>query len=123
MTASEKVKQMIVNMATGVRYDDPAVVESVYAGLQEEDGTQDAEGELRPGTHATGLPCEYSRHYESKAVAAQMLDGSWVGWTYWYGGGKHGEPGAVPWIEDAYDVTAKEVVKVVIEFSKSEAVT
>ncbi|WP_244097750.1 hypothetical protein [Burkholderia anthina] len=37
-------------------------------------------------------------------MAAQAPDGSWVGWNYWYGGGKHGEPEAVEWIEDAYDV-------------------
>ncbi len=49
-----------------------------------------------------------------------MLDGSWVGWTYWYGGGKHGEPGSIPWIEDAYDVTFVEQLVKVKQFHKAE---
>ncbi len=47
-----------------------------------------------------------------------MLDGSWVGWTFWYGGGKHGEPGNVPWMEDAYDLTFTLEAVVVKRFSK-----
>lgn len=31
----------------------------------------------------------------------------------WYGGGKHGEPGAMPWMEEAYDVSCAEEEKVV----------
>lgn len=27
----------------------------------------------------------------------QAPDGTWVGWTYWYGGGKYAEPSAIPW--------------------------
>jgi hypothetical protein len=49
-----------------------------------------------------------------------MLDGSWVGWTYWYGGGKHGEPGSIKWVEDAYDVVMTEVQKGVKEFRRVE---
>ena len=51
----------------------------------------------------TDIPVtEFSRHYEATSVAKQLLNGKWVGYTYWYGGGKHGEPQAMPWIEDAY---------------------
>jgi hypothetical protein len=60
-------------------------------------------------THETGLQPEYSRHYEAKEVARELYPGIWVGWTYWYGGGKHGEPECMPWLEDSYllDVTTE----------------
>jgi hypothetical protein len=119
MTAPEKVMQKIIFMATGVQHADPATVQKTFDEMVDNDETQDAESELRGGTEVTGLPCDYSRHYESKAVAAQMLDGSWVGWTYWFGGGKHGEPEAVQWIEDAYDVEMTEVQRVVREFKRA----
>jgi len=70
--------------------------------------------EIRGGEVETGLPCDYSRHYESKAVAAKMLDGAWIGWTYWYGGGKHGEPDAVEWMDYAYLLDCKEEEKLVV---------
>lgn len=57
--------------------------------------------EFRRSGEPTGLNPDWSRHYESTAVARKCGD-TWVGWTYWYGGGKFGEPDAVPWIEDTY---------------------
>ena len=74
--------------------------------------------EFREGEFETGLGCERSRHYESKAVAAKMVDGGYVGWTYWYGGGKHGQPDCIDWMEDAYDVSVKEATKVVLVFKR-----
>jgi hypothetical protein len=32
----------------------------------------------------------------------------------WFGGGKHGEPGAVEWMEDAYHLTCHEEEKLVV---------
>jgi len=26
----------------------------------------------------------------------------YIGWTYWYGGGKHGNPEEIEWVSDAY---------------------
>lgn len=118
MTASEKLMQKLVHLATGVRHETPEAIREAFSEAEEGDDLQDVMSGFRSGKESTGLPAEYSRHYESRAVAAQMLDGSWVGWTYWYGGGKHGEPGAIPWVEDAYDVTMTEVTKVVREFSR-----
>lgn len=77
------------------------------------DEVQDIKYEFREGQVETNIPCEYSRHYESNSVAAQCPDGTWVGWTYWYGGGKHGEPEAIEWIEHAYDLECVEEQKVV----------
>lgn len=88
-------------------------VDKLYDELVENDGHWDAKSEVRGGDVETDIPCEWSRNYESKSVAAKALDGSWVGWTYWYGGGKHGEPEAVEWMSDAYDLDCKEEQKVV----------
>ena len=86
------------------------------------DEVQDAKYEFREGQTETNIPCEYSRHYESSSVAAQCPDGTWVGWTYWYGGGKHGEPEAIDWIEHAYNLDCVEEEKLVIvrTFSKKK---
>lgn len=88
-------------------------VDAVYDLLREFDGQQDYESEFRGGTVKTDLPTEYSRHYECEEVAAQMSDGSWIGWTFWFGGGKHGEPEAVEWMEDAYELDVTEEQKLV----------
>lgn len=69
---------------------------------------------FRDGDEVTNVACEHSRHYESESVAAQMFDGSWVGWTHWYGGGKHGEPEAIDWMRDAYNLTCVEEEKLVV---------
>lgn len=55
-----------------------------------------------------------SRHYEEDYVVRQIKD-KWVGWTYWHGGGKYGEPEAIDWMSDAefVEVDSEEVVTVV----------
>lgn len=92
----------------------------LYQELDEEGLMQDIASEFRSGEVETEIPCDCSRHYESKSVAAKMFDGSWVGWTYWYGGGKHGEPESIDWMSDAYDLDCKEEEKLMIvrTFSK-----
>lgn len=79
----------------------------------EADCLQDAKSEIRCGDVETNVECDYSRHYESKSVAAQCPNGEWVGWTYWYGGGKYGEPEAIDWIQHAYDLDCVEEQKMV----------
>ena len=124
MTPTEKLMQKVIHAATGEIVHDPADVRRRYLDLGEDPETEDARHDAEAGIRGcgvpTGLPCDYSRHYESKAVAAEMLDGSWVGWTYWYGGGKHGEPSGIPWMEDAYEVETTVVMKPVREFKKVE---
>ena len=115
LTAVEKLMQKLIHLSTGTLYETSGEIRSHFGGVD-----QDVLNEFRSGEANTGLPSEWSRHYESRAVAAQMIDGSWVGWTYWYGGGKYGEPSSIPWVDGAYDVTAKPVQKVVTEFSRPE---
>lgn len=83
-----------------------------------EDNIIDRKEDFRSGQYKTEIEPDYSRHYESRSVASQMFDGSWVGWTYWYGGGKHGEPSAIDWMPDAYNVDFKEETVVVKKFFK-----
>lgn len=83
---------------------------------------QDAVNEIRTSGTKTGLRArETSRHYDCHEVAA-FLAGRWVGWTYWYGGGKHGEPEAIEWMEHAYfvDVTEEQRTVVVRTFISQE---
>lgn len=87
------------------------------------DYIQDARSEIRKGHVETGLDCDYSRYYESNAVAMKCCDGSWVGWTYFYGGGKHGQPEEMEWMSGSCLLSCKEEEKVVIvrTFEKQES--
>lgn len=87
------------------------------------DAIQEIRDELRCEGLPTGIkPRDYSRHYECNEVATLLSDGTWVGWTYWYGGGKYGEPEAIKWIDDAYDIECTETEKLVVvrEFKVKE---
>lgn len=70
--------------------------------------------ELREGDFVTDIIPDWSRLYECRSVAAKMHDGSFVGWDYWYGGGKHEDPDSIDWISDAYNLDIKEEEKLVI---------
>jgi hypothetical protein len=120
MTPQQKIKHLILNRRAELADESAPVVtagnvDDLYeeAETNDDGNLQDARNEVRCSGTETGLECDWSRHYESKAVAAQAPDGSWVGWIYWYGGGKHGEPGAIDWVEDAYDVACVEEQKMV----------
>lgn len=116
MTPENKIKRAILRQASndgefavGPIDDDivnDEIIENVYTQLCEADKQWDYESEFREGTVATNINPPYSRHYESKSVATQ-IDGEWIGWTFWYGGGKHGNP------EDAYLLNCQEEQKLV----------
>lgn len=96
-------------------------VDEIYKSqLMEKDAHWDYENEFREGAEETDIPCEWSRHYESESVARKLHCGTWVGWTYWHGGGKHGEPESIPWMEHAYelDVTEEQRMVTVRTFAK-----
>lgn len=81
---------------------------------------QDAQEDIRCSGSATDLATPYSRHYECDFVARQAVDGSWIGWPYWYGGGKYSEPESIDWLSDVVDLdcTEKEVTKIERTFAK-----
>ena len=129
MTAEQRLRRHII-LETAKRYTELSIpahidesnVDEIWDSLGEEccDELQDIILETRESGEPTGLECEYSRHYESTAVARELCDDCWVGWTYWYGGGKHGNPEEVEWIEDAYYVDVKQETKIVNVFTKTE---
>ena len=104
-------------------FDTQEKISAAFEAIEDhglDDEVSEAEAELRGSyTHETGFQGMYSRHYEYKSVARQFGD-KWVGWTFWYGGEKHGEPESVEWMEDAYFVEAKEETRVVLTFTKQE---
>lgn len=124
MCQSEDITQEIVDeyiegyLDTFVEF--PTVSE-IFDDFSGNYNIQDHLSNFRTGGTETNLPCEYSRHYESESVAAQVLDGSWVGWTYWFGGGKHGEPEAIEWLEYAYRLDCEEEEQIVIVRTFSKA--
>ncbi len=99
-------------------------IDEIYDGILDDeeesylDWLSDIENGIRLSGVDTGIECEWSNHYESKSVAAEMPDGSWVGWTCWYGGGKHGEPESIDWMDSAYDVTVREETQIVRVFER-----
>lgn len=126
LTASQKLEREIAKQALAMIRNPPTLdlddLEAVddFLYKYDDDGIRETMEEFRQSGIETGLDSEFSRHYEGEAVAAKMSDGSWVGWTYWTGGGKFGEPEAVPWIEDAYyvDCAEEEKMMVVRTFTK-----
>lgn len=62
----------------------------------------------------TDISPDFCRNYESKSVAKKLSDGTWVGFTYFYGGGKHSYPEDIPWLEDAYLLDCVEEEKTVL---------
>jgi hypothetical protein len=130
MTPEQKIKSAILMRAVeagDTLIGEPITAENVDDLYDENNGDyqlQDHVSEMREGEVETNIRREYSRHFESKSVAAQASDGSWVGWTYWYGGGKHAEPEAIDWMSESYDLDCKEEEKMVIvrTFTKIESV-
>lgn len=84
----------------------------LYSSDDNEDDIYDARDGFREGSFETKIRAPRIRYYESKSVAA-LCNGVWVGWTYYYGGGKHGEPQSIDWMEDAYFLDVKEEQKMV----------
>lgn len=120
MTAHQKVKSLVLLHIRGWGNEvEPITKETLdelwdsFADGDCEDLLRDAVNDIRGGHIETGLPCPSSRHFEAKSVADKLPDGSWVGWTYWYGGGKHSYPHEIEWMPEAYDVACVEEQKMV----------
>ena len=82
---------------------------------------QEAKENFRCSGKKTGLyRGKFHREYDSDEVAIILDNGAAIGWTYWHGGGKHGYPEGMAWIDDAYFLDVKQEVKVVNVFSFKE---
>lgn len=90
---------------------DASNIDYVYASFWEfdRDAVEQEEDEFRCSGIETDIEPDWSRTYESRSMARELSDGSFVGWTYYYGGGKHGEPESMIWMERAYDLTVEKV--------------
>ena len=118
LTAPEKIQQLILKIATGKVYAASEEIEQGWSDAVEEDLLHDAENEVRNSGIPTKLKGPSSYHFEAKEVAIKVLDGSMVGFTYWYGGGKHGGGDEVEWIDFAYDVEMREEMQLVKVFTR-----
>lgn len=108
MTPVQKLKYAILDLHHIWEHGGPILYNMTGNEIDEAwdmaDDLTDAMNEIRSGGFDTGLETESSRHYENTASAVQCPTGEWVGYTYWYGGGKHGNPEEIDWIEYAYDI-------------------
>lgn len=96
-------------------------VDTLWSCYDENDELADPISEIRcGGIYASNIKAAtFSRHYEID-VNAMKIEGVWVAWDYYYGGGKHGEPEAYDWISDARIVNCEEQEVVKIEYIFSE---
>ena len=110
MTAEQAIKQQIMRNVsactyTNFEYDPVNDIDSEWERLYDTDldSLYEALSDFRYDyQYETGLPCPSCRHYECKAVATMLDNGQMVGYNYWFGGGKHGEPSEVEWLDGAY---------------------
>lgn len=119
MTLEQYIKQAIILLYARNKKKDFDVttaenVESLYAELSVNDQLCDYIEDIREGHFETGIPFEEDKYYEGKSVAIKSLDGKYIGWTYWFGGGKYGKPQHEPWISEAYFLNCQEKEELVI---------
>lgn len=122
MTAEQEIKRQLLK--NSVIMGDTILAEEIteenvdtlYEELVAADLHWDLLSEFRCSGENTGLPVPYSplsRHYESESVGLKLDNGVWVGWTYWHGGGKHSEPDAIDWMDEAYFLCVATTTKMV----------
>ena len=129
LTAQELIyKQMIsdaIDSDTSIKEyisqcDEPEQYEDLWGNLKSEFvDCYDIEYEMREGLEINLPSKTSSRHYEID-VHAMQVDGIWVAWDYYYGGGKHGEPEAFDWISNARIVECEEKVVTKVEYNFKE---
>ena len=90
-----------------------------YKVKEKYDCCYEIEFEFREGVETNLSPKTSSRHYEIE-VRAMEVDGVWVAWDFYYGGGKHGEPEAFDWISNARIVECEEKVVTKVEYRFKE---
>lgn len=117
MTPEQKLIQLIVKLSSERRgeeisLDDWREVEKFY----KEKDCWEAQSEIRHSGVDTDILCGFSRHYDVESRAVEALDGTWIGYNFYSGGGKFGEPEAIEWIKDAYEVKVVKEEMVVKRF-------
>jgi len=98
-------------------------INETYKNLLIKEGLHwDYQSEFRGNGERSNIEPEWSRDYETISVALKLRQGVWVGWTYWFGGGKFGNPESVPWMDEAYFLECSEHEETIVirEFTKKE---
>ena len=130
MTPEQRIKREILTRASEAHWEPFTLpeltaknIDDAYDVLMDECGStvQDEEMEFRGGGVITDIQPKLNYHFPSESHAIKLQDGGWVGWTFYYGGGRHDDPEAVDWMEYAYEVDMTEETKVVQVFKKVEA--
>jgi hypothetical protein len=130
MTPEQRIKRHILKEAIehndDLNWDGDITAHNVDEAWQtvllDNNAHWDYVSQFRDSGEDTRLPSQWSRNYEAKEVARQLSDGTWVGWTYWHGGGKWGEPEAIDWMNESYDVEVRQETRIVNVFAKKEVV-
>ena len=119
LTATQLIKKAIVQRIAKQGKDDfqlptqtPEEIEAAYELAVEKDLHWDIVNEMRDSGIKTNLPAPYSRNYETE-IHAHFIDGQWVAFVYYFGGGKYGNAEEIEWMEDAFFVDCKEEEKLV----------
>jgi hypothetical protein len=114
LTPEQLIKKAIVQRINEQNYDDfqqpietGEEIDAAYDLAVEKRLHWDFVEEVRSGGIETNLPAPFSRHYEID-IHAQLIDNQWLAYPFYYGGGKHAEPSAIPWMEDAFFVDCEE---------------
>lgn len=122
MTPQQKLKHAILIRQHEMYPTDPLPhdsitgdeIDALYEKIDNAGNLGDAKEEVRTCGNESSIlfvcPPGYhmaQRNYECDEVAYQTPHG-WVGYTYWYGGGKHSEPSAIEWMAFSYDLDCKE---------------
>jgi hypothetical protein len=111
--------QSIMNRVDGINSSNIDEIFEYFSCSPLADILYDVEFDLLAGECESGIPCEGNRNYETTSVAAQSPYGVWIGWTYYSGGGKHGEPESCTRdaMQECYFLDAKTEIKTVIILS------
>lgn len=87
-----------------------------------EDDFQEILYEIRDEGFEVNLSTKtYSRHYEVDCYVLE-IEGKWIAYDYYYGGGKHGEPEEFDWLSTCRYVNCEERVVTKVERTFSEIV-
>jgi hypothetical protein len=120
MTPEQKLKHLVLLSAFKMSREDvpqsitKESIDDLYRLMSARDDVKAAADIIREGVVDTSLPCSPDSGLESFSVGAQAPDGTWIGWTYWCGESKFGDPAALPWMSKAYDLDCTEAEKLVI---------
>lgn len=91
-----------------------------YSWIGDIDIVREVVNELRYGEFNLSDEVDEDRYYSNREVGSSItgLEDTYLAWTYYFGGGKWGEPEAVEWMDDCYLVVEKEEVKLVKVYEK-----